>query len=803
MPLVSACAVPALVAAVLHAAGKPLGQIPAFMPGFLATVLVLDVITVVLLLSQYVSGGRARLLVLSWAYAWSALIVVPHALVFSGLFTAQGLLGATPSSAPWLWTAWHVGLPALIGLALAPWPARLEAALDALQHRGLVVLASLTGLAVAAGGVTGLVTAGARHLPVIISNGSYAVLTDRFGPWIVGVNVVALGAAVAGVLARGSRRGLETWAVVAVVASCGDVVLTLWATGRFTAGWYAARLLALAAALVVLASLLREITTLYSRLRAHAETLAEQYEQLQAAHALQEQLAAREAELRHVLAASSDAFVAVDEDERIIAWNPAAVRLFGWSAEQALGRTLRATILPTRLASAHHDGFARFIRSGAPTLAGAVEVPARHRDGAELVVELTVTPVLVGGRWRVYAAIRDVTERRRLEQELRSLAGIVSGARDAIVSVDLEGTITSWNRAAEQLYGYGADAVVGAQVATLAPAGDDQLAGWLQRAVAGEHVDPLDSTGRRRDGSTVEVSVAVSPVLDAAGEVVGASIASRDITERQADRRRLAAANADLGAANSALQQVNAELDRFTASVAHDLKNPITTVAGYAELLHDLGDFDADSVEATAVAAIQRGADRMRALIDGLLAYARASSAPLALEPVDVNQVVEEVALDLAPLLERSGGALRAGALPIVAAHPVLLRQVLANLIGNAVKYVAPGVPPRVDLTARPTGDGWAIEIADNGIGIPADARDKVFRMFHREPTSGYEGTGIGLATCRRIVERHAGRLWIDDRPADEEGAPAQGSVLHLWLPLASTGPEPVGPPAAALRASA
>ncbi|NHC16117.1 sensor histidine kinase, partial [Motilibacter deserti] len=387
---------------------------------------------------------------------------------------------------------------------------------------------------------------------------------------------------------------------------------------------------------------------------------------------------------------------------------------------------------------------------------------------------------------RVHAAIRDITERRRLEQELRSLAGIVAGARDAIVSVDTGGHITSWNQAAEELYGYGAATALGAHVATLAPADDHRLSDWLARAVAGDPVEPMDSVGRRRDGSTVDVSVTVSPVLDAAGGVVGASLAARDITEQRAARERLAAANAELADANDALQQVNGELDRFTGSVAHDLKNPITTVAGYAELLHDLGGFAPDSLEANAVAAIQRGADRMRTLIDGLLTYARVSSEPLALEPVDLAAVVADITLDLANVLSRSGGTIRAGSLPTITGHPVLTRQVLANLLSNAVKYVAPGVPPRVDVTAEHDGYGWEIRVADNGIGIPADARERVFRMFHRETTEGYEGTGIGLATCRRIVERHAGKLWISDGAGD--GASVDGSVLHLWLPAPQPG---------------
>ncbi|WP_432523758.1 PAS domain S-box protein [Kineococcus sp. SYSU DK006] len=255
-------------------------------------------------------------------------------------------------------------------------------------------------------------------------------------------------------------------------------------------------------------------------------------------HLVQAQrLAARDAELRLVLAATSDAFLAVDEEQRITSWNAAAESMLGWSAQEALGRTLAETILPPGAAAAHDAGFERFLRTGTQTLGAGVEVPARRRDGAALVVELTLTPIEVEGERRIYAALRDVTERRRLEQQARSLAGIVAGARDAIVSVDLGGRVTSWNAAAERLYGYSAEQVVGGDLHPIADAGDvTRLAGWLGRAAAGRRVAstaPADALGRHRDGHALHVSITVSPVLDAAGVVVGAAITARDIAERR------------------------------------------------------------------------------------------------------------------------------------------------------------------------------------------------------------------------------------------------------------------------------
>jgi diguanylate cyclase (GGDEF)-like protein/PAS domain S-box-containing protein len=255
-------------------------------------------------------------------------------------------------------------------------------------------------------------------------------------------------------------------------------------------------------------------------------------------HAAQiEDLATRDAELSLVLAATSDAFLAVDEDQRITSWNAAAEAMFGWSHEEALGLTLTETILPPAMAAAHHAGFERFLRTGAQRLGASVEVPARRRDGAELVVELTLTPIEVDGQRRMYAALRDVTDRRHLEQEARSLAGIVAGARDAIVSLDLNGRITSWNAAAQQLYGYSAEQMIGDDLHLIADAVDvTRMAGWLAQAATGQRVGstaPADAVGRHRDGHPLDVSITVSPVLDAAGVVVGASIAARDVAERR------------------------------------------------------------------------------------------------------------------------------------------------------------------------------------------------------------------------------------------------------------------------------
>jgi signal transduction histidine kinase len=267
---------------------RELPVVLAFVPAFLAVVWLLDLLSAFLLFTQYLSGASARLLVLGCAYLWSSSVMIAQAMAAPGLITAEGLLGAAPSSVAWLWTAWHVGFPFLIGLAIAPWRFS-SGALS--RHRGVTTAVAGVLVTATVAAVTWLVTAGHAHLPVIVEGQDFSVLTHRFGMWILGVDLIAILVA-ATCFRRGAVRGLEGWAFVAVVATACDVVLTLYSPFRATIGWYGARVMSLVAAMVVLTALLREITTLYRRVRADAEELAGHNRELRAANALRDHLVA-------------------------------------------------------------------------------------------------------------------------------------------------------------------------------------------------------------------------------------------------------------------------------------------------------------------------------------------------------------------------------------------------------------------------------------------------------------------------------------------------------------------------------
>ncbi|WP_432483438.1 sensor histidine kinase [Kineococcus esterisolvens] len=536
----------------------------------------------------------------------------------------------------------------------------------------------------------------------------------------------------------------------------------------------------------------------------------------------------------------------MDGAARITSWNAAAEQLYGYRAVEAVGGGLDL-IASSAEAQQLSAWLARATTGEGVEAVAAHDVLGRHRDGSAVEVSVTVSPVLDAGGAVVGASIaaRDISERRRAEAALRqaeqrftlAFTHAPAGVLITALTGERAGHFLSANPAACTMLGHSHERLLEMTSADIThpadlPGAQARLQQLLEGSASSAH---FEKRYVREDGATIWGAVHLALVHGVEGEPLYAVTHVEDVTRERADRERLAqvntelaATNAELAEANEALQRVNGELDRFTATVAHDLKSPLTSIAGYAELLADLAearshgprstqardpggpapssdgwdgptpsdpDPGSGSVEVVALEAIGRSTQRMRTLIDGLLSYARARSEALDLQPVHTAAVVDDVVLDLAAVLERTGAIVTRGPLPTVQAHPVLLRQVIANLVGNAVKYVAAGAAPRVQVSARRTAQCWEFAIADNGIGIPAEAREKVFAMFHREAGGDYEGAGIGLATCRRIVDRHGGRLWVSAHHERSDGTRAPGSVFHFTVPVTERAAAPAEAP--------
>nr|WP_221381649.1 ATP-binding protein [Actinoplanes polyasparticus] len=267
--------------------------------------------------------------------------------------------------------------------------------------------------------------------------------------------------------------------------------------------------------------------------------------------------------------------------------------------------------------------------------------------------------------------------------------------------------------------------------------------------------------------------------------LTGSIVGSRDRALRRVDEATAALRNdiAQREEIEKRLRQRETELVGFAGVVAHDLRSPLARIMGYADFLHEEAFDQLDSTQRDFLARLRRGADNMRVLIDDLLDYATAENRPMATVPVDLHRLAEDVARDRAA--DRPA-AVEVGELPTVSGDPTLLRQVLDNLIGNAIKYTPPDREPRVRVTCLPAEGGqWRCEVSDNGIGIPDRDRAAVFDAFTRVGGSeNYPGTGLGLAIVHRIVERHHGDVGVDANPSG-------GSVFWFTVPEHSRVPTP------------
>ncbi|HWT91731.1 MAG TPA: sensor domain-containing diguanylate cyclase [Solirubrobacteraceae bacterium] len=268
-------AIAAVLAAVLPVAGTALGPHASFLPAFLTAAAGADALTAYLLAQQWRAGASARILALGAAYAFSSFTIVVHALVFPTVVSPTGLLGAYNDTSTWLWTTWHGGFSLFLAAALGPWPERFRAPVRRLTtgNRTAASALAFTAPALLTTALTAVFIGLHDHLPQIISANDYSKLTRTIGPFVIGANVIALAAVIAGTR-RGDRPQLERWVVVVTAASFADVVLTLLADGRFTLGWYAARVLSLAAASIVLVVLLTEIRRMYREMTIANERLA-------------------------------------------------------------------------------------------------------------------------------------------------------------------------------------------------------------------------------------------------------------------------------------------------------------------------------------------------------------------------------------------------------------------------------------------------------------------------------------------------------------------------------------------------
>ena len=463
--------------------------------------------------------------------------------------------------------------------------------------------------------------------------------------------------------------------------------------------------------------------------------------------------------LAAVVQSSDDAIVSKDLNSTVMSWNPAAERMFGWTAQEMIGRSI-VTIIPPEL---RHEEDTILANMRAGRRMEHFETWRVAKDGRRVFVSLTVSPVrdITGRVVGASKIARDVTQQREADRARGMLAAIVESTDDAIVSKNLTGMVTSWNRAAERLFGYSSEEMVGASILRIVPPElhEDEYR-ILARIRAGERIEHYDTVRVAKDGRRVDVSLTISPLRDGAGHIVGASKIARDVTEqREAQRRK----------------------DEFLAILAHELRNPLAPVRYAIAMLRQPGLGEEQRRRSEAI--LDRQTEHMARLLDDLLDVSRIASGKVELKRalVELEPIAEGAVDAVRVLMQEKQHQLEMQLSPEpmwLDADPVRITQILINLLTNAAKYTNPR--GRIELTTRREGRDAVISVKDNGIGFAPAMKSRLFTLFAQlEPVMNRSagGLGIGLALVREFVERHGGS--VDAHSAGQ----GQGSEFVVRLP--------------------
>jgi two-component system sensor kinase FixL len=493
---------------------------------------------------------------------------------------------------------------------------------------------------------------------------------------------------------------------------------------------------------------------------------------------------------RLVVEAAPNAMVMVDGEGLIALVNTKTEEVFGYERAELLGRPVEM-LVPERFRRQHPGLRAAFFQNPAARPMGAGrDLYGRKRNGSEFPIEIGLNPIDTDEGTMVLSAIIDITERKAAEFSLResehrsrSLAAIVESSDDAIISNSLEGVVTSWNKSAERMFGYTADEMIGQSILRLAnPSHGDEMIEILDRIKRGLRVDHYETKRRRRDGSTVYVSLTVSPIYDIANQLVGASKVARDITASTL-------ASAALRDSQTRLQELNSELlhvsrlsamGEMASALAHELNQPLAAISNYMKgsrrLLSAGPAANASQIE-TALDKAAEQAIRAGQIIRRLRDFVARSESERRVESV-AKMIEEAIALGLIGAREL-GVSLRFELEPdddLVFADRVQIQQVLINLFRNATEAMTETAKREIVVSnARVPGDMIEIVVSDTGVGLTETVLSNLFRPFY---TTKATGMGVGLSISRGIIEAHGGRMHAEH---NEMG----GATFRFTLPAA------------------
>ncbi len=472
---------------------------------------------------------------------------------------------------------------------------------------------------------------------------------------------------------------------------------------------------------------------------------------------------------RQLLESAPDAIVGIGREGRIAFVNAQTERLFGYPREELIGEAVEK-LVPARYHGAHGGHRSGYFHDPRTRPMGAnLELFGLRSDGSEFPAEISLSSIETEDGLLATAAIRDITDRKRAEAKFQQL---LESAPDAIVGIGRDGRIELVNAQTERLFGYPREELIGEAVEKLVPARYHGAHGGHR---SGYFHDPrtrpmganLELFGLRSDGSEFPAEISLSSIETEDGLLATAAI--RDITDRKTAERDLARHAAEL-------QRSNVELSQYAYVASHDLQEPLRMVVTYTDKLSEHLDGRLDAREQEWAEYVVEGAARMQSLIEGLLEFSRVRPGEAEFTSVDCEIVLRRALANLQAAVQESGATITHDPLPTISADALQQLQLFQNLIGNALKFHAGGAPV-IHIGCELQGDERHFWVRDGGIGIDAADADRIFVLFQRlHSKDEYDGAGIGLALCKKIVDAHHGRMWV----ASERGA---GATFHWVIP--------------------
>lgn len=350
---------------------------------------------------------------------------------------------------------------------------------------------------------------------------------------------------------------------------------------------------------------------------------------------------------------------------------------------------------------------------------------------------------------------------------------IFATAPDAVIVVDSAGKIVKANDRVQQLFGYDKQELINQPVECLIP---ERYAGthhkfrdqYMENAKVREMGIGKELVAKRKDGSEFYVEISLSPMK--AGEEHYTSAAIRDVSEKVVMQKQLKSSM-------EALANKNKELEQFAYVASHDLQSPLNTILSLVALMRREHKGEMNKNENHYLQLISQTAGRMSSLIKDLLDYSRVGREEERMQTTDCNRVVADVLKDLDASIHESQAVIEVGSLPVIQASATELRRLFQNLIANALKFRKPKVTPHVTIGVKSANGDWQFHVTDNGIGIEDRYKEKIFMIFERlHPSREYDGTGIGLAVCQKIVQSHGGKIWVESKVGE-------GSTFYFTIP--------------------